>query len=337
MFRAIRYRNFRLLRDATLPLGPFTLIVGPNASGKSSALAALTGYANPIRPTEPNVSVGLGPDGPSEFSFEYEYESPDGRFIAQVTHRDDRIVNTHWMMPPGEPGKIPPDVKQEMHRRLDSARVFSLDSNALAQPSSLTPEAELGPLGNDLANVVDRLRDEAPERFEHLNADVGRWLPEFDRVLFETPGTGQRSLALRRRIDGLKIPAMFLSQGTLLAIALLTLSHLPDPPAVIGLEEPGRGIHPRLLREVRDALYRLAYPGPEEDRDPVQVIVTTHSPYMLDLVRDHPEEVVIAQRDREEAHFERLGDRDDLAELTEGVHLGDLWYSGVLGGIPTEA
>ena len=32
-----------------------------------------------------------------------------------------------------------------------------------------------------------------------------------------------------------------------------------------------------------------------EKRPPIQVIATTHSPYLLDLYRDHPEEVVLAQ------------------------------------------
>ena len=124
MFRAIRYRNFRLLRDATLPLGPFTLIVGPNASGKSSALAALTGYSNPIRPTKPNVSVGLDQETASKFSFEYEYEAPEGRFIARVTRPDERRTEPQWIMPPGESGSVPRHVQKEMHRRLSSARVY---------------------------------------------------------------------------------------------------------------------------------------------------------------------------------------------------------------------
>jgi hypothetical protein len=33
----------------------------------------------------------------------------------------------------------------------------------------------------------------------------------------------------------------------------------------------------------------------------------------------------------------RLADRADLADfLTEGASLGDLWYSGILGGVPEE-
>ncbi|PYT10092.1 MAG: ATPase, partial [Acidobacteria bacterium] len=91
-----------------------------------------------------------------------------------------------------------------------------------------------------------------------------------------------------------QIPATELSQGTLLALAILTLTYIPNPPSIVCLEEPDRGIHPRLLRDVRDALYRLSYPeNYGERRDPVQVIATTHSPYLLDLFKDHPEEVVI--------------------------------------------
>jgi predicted ATPase len=118
---------------------------------------------------------------------------------------------------------------------------------------------------------------------------------------------------------------------------MLSLAYLPDPPSIVCLEEPDRGIHPRLLRDVRDALYRLSYPEQfGEEREPVQVIATTHSPYMLDLFKDHPEEIVIAQKEGQEARFERLADRPDVDEILQDAHLGDLWYSGILGGVPAE-
>jgi predicted ATPase len=113
------------------------------------------------------------------------------------------------------------------------------------------------------------------------------------------------------------------------------VAYLPDPPPIICLEEPDRGLHPRLLRDVRDAMYRLAYPEQYGDkREPVQVIATTHSPYMLDLFRDHPEEVVIAEKVEGNVQFHRLSDRTDLDEILQGLHLGDAWYSGILGGVP---
>ncbi len=38
MIESIKYENFKILRDATLPLSPFTLIIGPNGSVKSTAI-----------------------------------------------------------------------------------------------------------------------------------------------------------------------------------------------------------------------------------------------------------------------------------------------------------
>lgn len=229
MIRSLVFKNFKVLKDATLDLGPFTLLVGPNGAGK----------------------------------------------------------------------------------------------------------ANLAPNGAGFAGVLDQLRDKAPERFEALNAELASWLPEYDRVLFDTPNQGLRAFLLRT-CRGHAVASRDLSDGTLLAVAILTLAHLPDPPSLIGYEEPDRGIHPRLLRRVRDALYRLAYP--EGDREPVQVIATTHSPYLLDLFRDHPEEVVIVHKTADGfGTFERLSDRADLDEILGTAQLGDAWYAGVLGGVPAES
>src|SRR5712692_918496 len=41
MFESIKFQNFKALRDATLKLRPFNLIVGPNGSGKSTVFQAL--------------------------------------------------------------------------------------------------------------------------------------------------------------------------------------------------------------------------------------------------------------------------------------------------------
>jgi predicted ATPase len=153
--------------------------------------------------------------------------------------------------------------------------------------------------------------------------------------LFDTPQEGHRAFRLRTRIGNHSIPADELSQGTLLALTMLTLAYLPQPPSLIGLEEPDRGIHPRLLREVRDALYRLAYPESfGETRPPVQVVATTQSPYFLDLFREHPEEIVIAEKKGLEAEFVALTAHPHIEEILADAPLGEVWYSGVLGGVP---
>lgn len=57
----------------------------------------------------------------------------------------------------------------------------------------------------------------------------------------------------------------------------------------------------------------------------MQVVATTHSPYLLDLFRDHPQEVVIAEKAGAAATFTRLSEHPHVdALLAEGT-LGDLW------------
>ena len=95
----------------------------------------------------------------------------------------------------------------------------------------------------------------------------------------------------------------------MLALALLTLAYVPSPPSLVGLEEIDRGLHPRLLRHLQDALYRLSYPqSVAENRPPIQVIATTHSPYLLDLYREHPDEIVIAEKKDLNVQMRRLTD-----------------------------
>ena len=194
---------------------------------------------------------------------------------------------------------------------------------------------ELSPNGFGLAGVLDALRDLFPERFDDLNVQLHQWLPEFNRVLFETPQQGKRALLLRTSEGGHAIPARELSQGTLVALAILTLNYLPNPPSIVCIEELDRGIHPRLLRNILDALYRLCYPEEHgETSPPVQVIATTHSPYLLDLFKDHPEEVVIVQKTGLNTEFKRLSDHPHLKELIDEASLGEVWYTGILGGVP---
>ncbi len=70
-----------------------------------------------------------------------------------------------------------------------------------------------------------------------------RWLPEYEGIRFEKPQQGHKAIALQTRDFSARVPAEDLSQGTLVAFAILTLAYLPEPPAVVGLEEPDRGIH----------------------------------------------------------------------------------------------
>ena len=336
MIEAIEFKNFRALRNATLPLGRCTLIVGPNGSGKSTAIQGLTAVAVAGANMSYERVVSAGANSAEVVVTVCWGDRPArGATTKVLWDAKGTSLATHRYPGTGEL-RAGPNVAPALADELRGLRVYSLDARIIGAPVQLQPHAELSEHGGNLSVVLTHLQDQEPERFEALNAELGQWLPEFDRVLFTTPGPGQRGFALRTRIGRHVIGASDLSQGVVLALCMLTMAYLPHPPTILCLEEPDRGIHPRLLREVRDALYRLAYPeSVGEKRDPVQVIVTTHSPYLLDLFRDHPEEIVLADKLDGNVRFQRLSDIPHVEEILQDAQLSDVWYTGVLGGVPT--
>jgi len=331
MIESITFQNFKALRNTTLPLGPCTVLVGPNGSGKSTVLEALQAIST-SRPLEFDqvVSVELRQDPNTRVEVQLRWSAPhsDVKCIASCGPGSQLKVHISASGREREPNRL--------KTLRENIQVYSFDADAIAAPVQLQTNMELAPNGAGLAGVLTRLQDRQPERFESLNKELVRWLPEFDRVLFDVDANNRRVFFLRTQEHHHAIPAAEVSQGTLLALALLTLTHLPEPPSLIALEEPDRGIHPRLLRRVQDALYRLSHPeGSGEKLAAVQVIATTHSPYFLDLFKDHPEEIVIANKVGLDVQFERLSDQPDIDEILGDAPLGEAWYTGILGGVPS--
>ena len=336
MFKRIQVSNFKALRQVDLQLRPFNVVLGPNGSGKTTLMQAFEALGNPNFVRQQNVRQQLSAGVPftpqTQISISVDWgDDLDGIRTSLTWSEANGEGPTHKKL--DRSGMAEQEIRA-IQQQLSSIRRFMLDPTRLAQPVPLRQQMEVDRSGTNLAGVLDSLRDEHPERFEALNTELAKMVPEFDRILFETPSDATRAIMLRTRAGGHAIRAADLSHGTILTLAILTISFLPTPPAIICLEEPEHGLHPRLLRGLSDALFRIT--EPTSGRRRTQVLVSTHSPYFLDLFRDQPDLVLIASKQGLEARFERLSERKDLAEITENVRLGDAWYAGVLGGVPTE-
>jgi predicted ATPase len=335
MIAAVHFRNFKVLRSAAVRLEPFNLVIGPNGSGKTSLIEALLRLRLlSARPAVHAHELKNRPPGGPQIEFHFHPPFQNVR-VTLGCNSEDFVCNLLVVDHP--PGIVGEGLWGELRTRLQSIRAYLFDHAAMAVPAKIAGEAELAANAGNLAAVLAARRRQAPEALARLEREFCRLLPEFSGLDFRDAGEDRVELRARLKEDKEVLPAENLSQGTLSLLAVLTLAHAPEPPGVVCLEEADRGVHPRMLREVRDALYRLSYPADSgETRAPVQVIATTHSPYLLDLFKEHPEEVVLANKQGAAATFERLSERADIMELMRETNLGDLWYSGILGGVPGE-
>ena len=78
------------------------------------------------------------------------------------------------------------------------------------------------------------------------------------------------------------------SSGTLRMLAFMTALYGQQGTALIGIEEPENYIHPTALYAFAEHINTA--------RDQLQILITTHSPLMLDLL-DEPASIIIVKRD----------------------------------------
>ena len=198
---------------------------------------------------------------------------------------------------------------------------LSADS-ARGQPEA-GPQEHLTRTGDNLANVVQYLAEQHPERLERVFETLRRRVPRVERVLAETMPDGRLLLQIKDAPVQHPVLAKFASDGTLKMLAYLMLLYDPAPPSFIGIEEPENFLHPRLLEDLAEECRAAS--------SRTQVLATTHSPFFLNALR--PREVRVLWRDDQGyTRSQRAADLPRISTFVEqGALLGHLWMEGQLG------
>jgi predicted ATPase len=207
----------------------------------------------------------------------------------------------------------------------DVTRFSSLRTKA----AEIKPVTLLGLNGENLGTVLHEVltrydyRSTANDLREFMKAAY----PALEEIHCDTAYGTPAQVLVRVREKGMQrsMELWELSDGMLRFLCLASALLNPLPPPFVMVDEPETGLHPRLMPVVADMIKTSA--------ERTQVLVTTHSPDLLN--RFDLTDIAVMSRISEEpkATWRRPADRKTLAQMLKAVTgetLGDLHRSGEL-------
>ncbi|MCA9641004.1 MAG: AAA family ATPase [Polyangiaceae bacterium] len=361
MIERIHYKGFKSLRDVVFEPGRFAVIVGRNGSGKSTMLEGIRKMcmlAQPL-PGEGRRVGGRPALVFDESQFDAESFARQGHFQLTLTyprhvlsvHANSKGVEDKRLFLTFDSNQVPA-TSSECKTRLDAAqghiptaRYFRFAQDrltAVALPRSDTPEVEED--GYGVATVLSDLAGNARQQFDLVLEDVKAIVPGVEDLRLPNAWTSVTESELVRIGDDLLprqtkrdvvgksfelrlgkqgwIPAEMLSEGTVLALTLSTLIRSATRPRVLLIDDLERGLHPlaqqATVRRIQDALAAAS---------DLQVICTTHSPFVVDAAP--PESVFVTKVERATgaASARRLIEHPEYEKWKDAMLPGEFWSS----------
>lgn len=232
------------------------------------------------------------------------------------------------------PSPIPQALRYTVHLKLVATNLAKA-----AYSEAITPRVEFD--GSGLAPTLDYLRNEASEKFQSLQEKLKRIVPGVQKVgvrrakakvnrqrLIEVDGKSisyeesQEMVGQEVILDmntGDRIPAHAISEGTMLALGLLTVLMNPNQPNLLLLDDVEQGLHPKAQRELIAVFKEIIQANPN-----LQIIFTTHSPYIVDELT--PSQVhVLSNMDSGFTRCKRLDEHPDVEWAKQTLTTGEFW------------
>jgi predicted ATPase len=326
MITSIHIQNYRSFVDAKVNLKPFSLVVGANGSGKSNLLRFFRDVAIQAEGKNPDAPMLLATD----LWTKHQNKTAD-MFVFDLTFVDDtslrceRSASTGRIILQGTPPWTSKDIP-----------IFNLNPASISAIEPAIPKAAVKADGSGTTQVLDTLKNgDREDLFDKIEENFRRYVPEVEKLSLRTVKEGTKQIQVREK--GLKdpVPATELSEGTRLILAILTILHQETPPPVILLEDIDRGLHPRLFEFVAPLMRDIA------ERNQVNILATTHNPYLVDCFQDDKEAVIVVEKKNGESTLSTLASRLEGLDYDkvdpEDMPLGNLWFSGFVGGVPSKS
>jgi len=358
MLNSIRLTNFKNHADTTVRLGELTLLVGPNGAGKTGVLQGIHLVSQVLQGEVAPTLAKLG-------GREVLIRRGADRFAIELAGKDPRDSHRTWeiWLTMGRrskarkdtvnfsvPGK--PPIKSEgvldsplisgkfadAREALGTAVYLRLDATRLLEPSYLgAADTRVDFDGYGLASTIAHLMTYERDRFERLESALQSIIPGVERIRVRRVKTrtsirqpdssleNKEVLADEIVLDmrsGDALPVRAISEGTLIVLGLLAVLEGSDRPNLILIDDIDQSLHPRAQAQLVELLRSLVRLQPKG----LQIVATSHSPYLIDAL-SQDEVWVVALREDGTAAAGRLADHPDSEHFRDVLGTGEFLIS----------
>ncbi len=350
MLHSVRIENVRVFRQAEIAFEPLTVVIGANASGKSSLLEILKLLGTVLMlDVEEDAKVeamcrSLFAEAAFGETSSLHAELSRGTFafpLHVTAIRDGGDIRATF-------GTVAKDEVHELrkiklsaegstststpysvalgrgNRQIGKCILLRLEPSHLTEPWQQSKTLMTG-LGEGLAAELGDIQLRDNDRFLAIQDLLKKVVPQVERVRFgvlgSNGGSGRpRSYELRFDMKSKKnVPAMNAGEGTLFALGMILALSDPVGPSLVLIDEIEKGIHPGALKRVVEVMRAIM-----TDRPDLQIVATSHSPYLVDALR--PEEVRMTSIGADgAARIAPMVEIPEFEKWKDVMHPGELW------------
>jgi predicted ATPase len=352
----LRIEGFRSLKSVTWKPGRLNVLIGPNGGGKSNLLRALdllrvAATRGGLRDAILRMG-GMAPlvwDGearkirfgltaatelqPSAVSYHLSLARLGTSGGFQIQGEELSLKHGHSSFAPVDPdtetllSQLDADdgpAAVSFKRDLQSWSIHNdmrVDQDAELRRAAVTrSERRVEPEGQNLIAVLHTLYENDRQFEEFLDKAMGAAFPDdYNKLSFPPAEDGRTQLRARRKHRKRADSAADLSDGTLRFLLLLAILGSPDAAPLIAIDEPETGLHPRMFPIIAEIAANAAVK--------TQVILTTHSPKLLDAFGEDLPATTVVTWNGSESELKTIGG-DELKRWVENYSLGKFAFSG---------
>ncbi len=367
MITKLTISNFRSLGvDVEIKLGQLNFLVGVNGSGKSNVLHALAFVREAVRMGLPgaitnnngieairrhssgrprNVKIDLDialHNGQGKYGFEitgdrseeYRVKSEWGKVYVDRKLTEFKVEDSTWQ----GPDNLLPNLDNQtlaitalggderikpLWEFLANMMVYSVYPDVLREPQKYSSETPMKPRGDNWVSIL--YQQEKTGWKEDLVAALKKLTGDIDDIKV-AKASGFLMAQFRHKTQREKARRWFSadleSDGTLRVAGLLAALLQEPPLPLIGIEEPELTVHPGAIPLIYDYLSEASVRS--------QILVTTHSPLLLDYLDLEKSRVFVVQRNNAVTSVHALSEQHKKAVRDQLLTLGEIMISGDL-------